>query len=45
MNSDSRKPMTLDEQKKVMLNILSEFAKFCDEHGLMYYTYWFWCNG
>ena len=37
MNSDSRKPMTLDEQKKVMLNILSEFAKFCDEHGLMYY--------
>ena len=29
--------MTLDEQKKVMLNILSEFAKFCDEHGLMYY--------
>lgn len=37
MNSDSRKPMTLDEQKKVMLNILNVFAKFCDEHGLMYY--------
>lgn len=29
--------MTLDEQKKVMLNILVEFAKFCDEHNLMYY--------
>ncbi len=34
---DNRKPMTLDEQKKVMLNILIEFAKFCDEHNLMYY--------
>ena len=34
---DNRKPMTLDEQKKVMLNILVEFAKFCDEHDLMYY--------
>ena len=34
---DIRKPMTLDEQKKVMLNILVEFAKFCDEHNLMYY--------
>jgi lipopolysaccharide cholinephosphotransferase len=34
---DNRKPMTLDEQKKVMLNILVEFAKFCDEHNLMYY--------
>ena len=29
--------MTLDEQKRVMLNILVEFAKFCDEHDLMYY--------
>ena len=29
--------MTLDEQKKVMLDILVEFAKFCDEHNLMYY--------
>ena len=34
---DNRKTMTLDEQKKVMLNILVEFAKFCDEHDLMYY--------
>ena len=34
---DNRKLMTLDEQKKVMLNILVEFAKFCDEHNLMYY--------
>lgn len=34
---DNRRPMTLDEQKKVMLNILVEFAKFCDEHNLMYY--------
>lgn len=29
--------MTLEEHKKVMLNILIEFAKFCDEHNLMYY--------
>ena len=29
--------MTLDEQKRVMLDILVEFAKFCDEHNLMYY--------
>ena len=34
---DNRKPMTLDEQKKVMLNILVEFANFCDEHNLTYY--------
>lgn len=34
---DSRKPMTLDEQKQVMLSILVEFAKFCDEHNLMYF--------
>lgn len=34
---ENRKPMTLDEQKKVMLNILVEFAKFCDKHNLMYY--------
>lgn len=34
---NNRIPMTLDEQKKVMLNILIEFAKFCDEHNLMYY--------
>ena len=32
-----RKSMTLEEHKKVMLNILIEFAKFCDEHNLMYY--------
>ena len=32
-----RKRMTLEEHKKVMLNILVEFAKFCDEHKLMYY--------
>lgn len=32
-----RKPITLEEHKKIMLNILVEFAKFCDEHGLMYY--------
>ena len=31
------KRMTLVEHKKVMLNILIEFAKFCDEHHLMYY--------
>lgn len=29
--------MTLNEQKHVMLNILVEFVKFCDEHNLMYY--------
>ena len=34
---NNRRPMTLDEQKKVMLNILVEFAKFCDEHNLRYY--------
>ena len=32
-----RVSMTLDEQKFVMLNILKEFANFCDQHGLMYY--------
>lgn len=32
-----RKPISLEEHKKIMLNILVEFAKFCDEHGLMYY--------
>lgn len=32
-----RQSMTLEEHKKVMLNILIEFAKFCDEHNLMYY--------
>ena len=31
------KPMTLDEQKKVMLNILKEFASFCDRSNLSYY--------
>ena len=31
------KKMTLEEHKKVMLNILIEFAKFCDNHNLMYY--------
>lgn len=30
-------PMTLDEQKRVMLDILKEFVRFCDEHDLMYY--------
>lgn len=29
--------MTLDEQKKVMLNILKEFASFCDRNNLSYY--------
>ena len=29
--------MSLYEQKEVMLNILIEFSKFCDEHHLMYY--------
>lgn len=33
----SRKPMTPDEQKHIMLNILLEFSKFCDMHNLMYY--------
>lgn len=33
----NRKPMTLDEQKKVMLNILKEFASFCDRSNLSYY--------
>ena len=32
-----RKPISLEEHKKIMLNILIEFAKFCDEHNLMYY--------
>ena len=32
-----RKKITLDEHKKIMLNILVEFARFCDEHGLMYF--------
>lgn len=32
-----RKPISLEEHKKIMLNILVEFANFCDEHGLMYY--------
>lgn len=32
-----RNRMTLDEHKKVMLNILIELAKFCDKHKLMYY--------
>lgn len=35
--SDIRKPMTLPEQKQVMLDILKAFASYCDEHGLMYY--------
>ena len=34
---NNRRPITLDEQKKVMLNILVEFANFCDEHNLTYY--------
>ena len=29
--------MTLIEQKQVMLNILIEFAKFCDQNNLTYY--------
>lgn len=29
--------MTLDEQKQVMLNILKEFASFCDRNNLSYY--------
>ena len=29
--------MTLEEHKQVMLNILTEFATFCDQHQLMYY--------
>lgn len=29
--------MTSEEQKQVMLNILIEFSKFCDEHNLMYF--------
>ena len=29
--------MTLEEQKQVMLNILLEFAQFCDKHNLIYY--------
>ena len=33
----NRKPMTLDEQKQVMLNILKEFASFCDRSNLSYY--------
>ena len=33
----NRKPMTLDEQKKVMLNILKKFASFCDRNNLSYY--------
>lgn len=33
----ARKSMTPEEHKKVMLNILVEFSKFCDEHDLMYY--------
>ena len=33
----NRKPMTLDEQKQVMLNILKEFASFCDRNNLSYY--------
>lgn len=32
-----RTPITLDEHKKIMLNVLVEFARFCDEHCLMYY--------
>ena len=34
---DNLKPMTLDEQKKVMLDILKAFADFCDSKNLMYY--------
>ncbi len=34
---DNLKPMTLDEQKKVMLDILKAFADFCDSNNLMYY--------
>ena len=33
----NNKTMSLDVQKKVMLNILVEFSKFCDKHHLMYY--------
>lgn len=31
------KSMTLDEQKKVMLDILKTFVDFCDSNNLMYY--------
>ena len=34
---EQRISMTADEQKEVMLNILLEVAKFCDEHGLTYF--------
>lgn len=29
--------MTQEEHKQVMLDILIEFANYCDDHGLMYY--------
>ena len=34
---DNLRPMTPDEQKKVMLDILKTFADYCDSHGWMYY--------
>lgn len=37
MNNMSRKEMTQEEQKQVMLNIMIAFAAFCDEHGLQYF--------
>lgn len=35
--SQRMKELSLDELKLVQLNILKEFAKFCDEHSLRYY--------
>jgi len=32
-----RTPMSLEEHKKVMLDLLIEFANFCDNNNLMYY--------
>ena len=37
MNKEQKVAMTQEEQKEVMLNILTKFADFCEAYGLQYF--------